>query len=164
MTKLDYVYPKDRNITDLSWNDFDSLVRVIYEKVKDYAPEVIIANSRGGMPLGVHLAHLLGVETNNFGCVSVIRHKDDAIASDLQKPFVLGTLFPELKGKRILITEDTVGTGETMDTLIKLLTQYEPKEIRAACLFLNDHNIEKDYISWGKVSNDYDWFIFPWEK
>lgn len=161
---MKYNYPKNRRKIDLDWEGYDNLVREIFVKVKDYQPDVIIANCRGGLPLGVHLAHLLGIGTQDFGCVLIVRHVDDKIASDLIDPLAKGLLLPNIKDKRVLITEDTVGTGETLEAIRDLLDNYGPKEIRATCLFLNERNLDKKWVDYGKVSTDKDWIIFPWEK
>nr|2VFA_A Chain A, HYPOXANTHINE-GUANINE-XANTHINE PHOSPHORIBOSYLTRANSFERASE, HYPOXANTHINE-GUANINE PHOSPHORIBOSYLTRANSFERASE [synthetic construct]2VFA_B Chain B, HYPOXANTHINE-GUANINE-XANTHINE PHOSPHORIBOSYLTRANSFERASE, HYPOXANTHINE-GUANINE PHOSPHORIBOSYLTRANSFERASE [synthetic construct] len=41
-----------------------------------------------------------------------------------------------LTGKNVLIVEDIIDTGKTMQTLLSLVRQYNPKMVKVACLFI----------------------------
>ena len=50
-----------------------------------------------------------------------------------------------LKGKNILIVEDIIDTGRTMQRLLKLLNKYEPKSINVACLLRKRTHLSDGY-------------------
>ena len=39
-----------------------------------------------------------------------------------------------LRGKNVLIVEDMIDTGRTMQKLLKTISKYEPKSVKVACL------------------------------
>lgn len=62
----------------------------------------------------------------------------------------------QLRGKNVLIVEDIVDTGRTMEQLLKTLTKYEPKTIKVAALLIKRKE--------GKIRNyipDYVGFEIP---
>lgn len=155
---------KGRILINLSWLKYERLVKKLFNKLIDYKPEIIISNARGGLPLGVHLAHLLNIKTKDFGVVMSIRHEDDKIASNLITPEIDRYSLPQIKGKRVLLVEDTIGTGETLEVIRKFLLRRKPKELRIASMFLNQRNLEKKGIYYGRISTDKNWIVFPWER
>ena len=51
----------------------------------------------------------------------------------------------DIKDKTVIIIEDIVDTGNTLDSIIKQLRGYEPKEILVATMLFKPEAFEKDY-------------------
>ena len=52
----------------------------------------------------------------------------------------------DLKGKNVLVVEDIVDTGRTMQKLLNTLKKYEPKKILVACLLRKRTPLSDGYI------------------
>lgn len=50
-----------------------------------------------------------------------------------------------LKGRRVVVVEDIVDTGTTLDEIMELLPKYEPKEIRIATFLMKPENYDKQH-------------------
>lgn len=47
-----------------------------------------------------------------------------------------GDNMESVKGKNVLVVEDIIDTGRTMEKLLDLLSQYQPKSVRVASLLV----------------------------
>ena len=55
------------------------------------------------------------------------------------------SLDDSLRGKNILIVEDIIDTGRTMQKLLKTIAKFEPKSVTVACLLRKrTHLVTKD--------------------
>lgn len=67
---------------------------------------------------------------------------------------VLG-LTEDIKGRTVIVVEDIVDTGNTIDRLIKLLKEYEPADIKVATLLFKPEALQRD------IKPDYVGFSIP---
>lgn len=51
----------------------------------------------------------------------------------------------EIKGRTIVLVEDIIDTGNTVDKLLKVLSQEEPKQIKVAALLFKPSAFQKNY-------------------
>lgn len=165
---------KNKNETNirkikLTWNSFNEIALHLVNEIKmrKINIDLIIGNSRGGLPLAVYMSHHLGVGTENFGVMSVQRHTDDTPEAQVIDPILRGYILPEIKNKNILIVEDTIGTGtSTLSCIIRLLNKFNPKSIRAVAMFVGDvrdSTIPIIYYHMNDNPKQRQWVIFPWE-
>lgn len=50
----------------------------------------------------------------------------------------------DLRGRTVVVIEDIVDSGLTMDNLLHILEEHEPAEVRIASLFVKPDNLQKD--------------------
>ena len=88
----------------------------------------------------------------DFDCeVNFIRMKSyDGTESTGDVKTVLG-IEESLKGRVVVVVEDIVDTGNTLDVIMDLLPKYEPKEIKIATFLMKPENYKKkhtvDYVA-----------------
>jgi len=147
----------------ISWDEYDIAAHQIFCKLKDlqFNPDVIIGVSRGGLILGTHLCHLFEGKPE-MGTIYARRHINDAHFSKLIEPKVSMHMLPNLKGKKVLITEDTIGTGATNSCIKKFLLKKTLKKIMTAVISVQKDVDLKDCVYY--KLNDKIWQVFPWER
>lgn len=140
-----------------------SMCMELYEHIKkdDYCPELLIGVSRGGL---VPLAHLAGEKmfnNRNTRVINVRSYNDDKKRSCVEFMYPVHT--QELQNiKNILVVDDLVDSGNTMDKILTMLRNELPKAtIKVATLYYKPTSmIIPDYF----VATTEDWIVFPWEK
>lgn len=157
------------NLVD--WKKIDKINKKITKEIKEdkYIPDIIISIVRGGMIPSVLISHKLNVR--NVLNITIKETVDDTINSKKLKPKISNiSLLKEVTGKKILVVDDIVGSGETLKELKKEVIKYSPTEIRTAIFFINE-------VNWKKSNNDINykgivdyigeklkgWVVFPWE-
>lgn len=145
MEKLYYSY-------DLFKEDTKELVK----KSKDYEPDVLLAIARGGLTL----AHLMSEAMNmrNLYTLNSI-HYEGELKLDTFNIFNI----PDIShAKKVLIIDDIVDSGETMEEILKILKEKFPYvEFRLATLFYKKTAVlQPDY----SVREATQWINFFWEE
>lgn len=157
----------------LSWNQIDDIVYNLSKKVeKEGKPEVIIAIQRGGLVPAVMLSHILGVR--DILTLSITRTIDDSIDAPKIEPYLPSEMyskFNNLSQKDVLLVDDIIGTGITLQTAQKLLKQSSCLlRFRNLVCIANLNNWEKININKPSEQICYigkevrEWVVFPWEK
>jgi len=77
--------------------------------------------------------------------ISFVKYASYAGIQSSEKVNELIGLNEEIKGRHIIVVEDIVDTGITMDHLLKELHKYHPLSIRLACFCLKPDAFEKDF-------------------
>lgn len=146
LTNWDYIYNLCRNIA----NDV---------KRSGYEPEVIIALARGGWFAGRVLCDFLGLDDLSS---LKIEHYTGTAAIDIGEPYIRYPLSDEaVEGKKVLIVDDIVDTGESMLSAKAYVLERKPKDVRTASLqYLGSSKIDPDYI--GEKLEDWAWIVYPW--
>ena len=74
---------------------------------------------------------------------------------------IISTLFEDAAQKHVLVVDDLVDQGETMDTILAFLEEkYHPSKVMTAALLIKP---------WSKFRPDFfvdttdAWIVFPWE-
>ena len=159
----------------MSWDQYQNgLNRIVdFLKEEDFHPEIIIGIARGGLVLLPHLSHVL--ECEEYGIVKMKRTVSDEPFSLLdERVFTFhGVILPEHLPHRILIVDDIVGYGYTMEETEKILRNYDGghrAEIRKTALVVNEERLRERNISPDNIVDFYcystdksTWIIFPWE-
>lgn len=136
-------------------NRIERLARDIHECFHDESLKVLCI-LKGGYQFCNDLTHHLKVLNRGSGksiqlgidFVRVKSYKNDQSTGEVK--IIGGDSLEELKDKNVLIVEDIVDTGRTMENLLKTLSQYKPKSVKVAALLIKDHNrgtgYKPDYI------------------
>ncbi len=118
-----------------------------------------IAIARGGLVPAALLSQITNQRNIDTFCIARYGedNKEIAISNISDKSL------SHLRDKNILIIDDILDNGKTMDFVKKYVLSYEPKDIKIACLYWKSRSIVKPdyYIS---ACNDDTWIEFPWEQ
>ncbi|NOT10156.1 MAG: hypothetical protein HOP28_18335 [Gemmatimonadales bacterium] len=119
--------PTTRGVLEIDWPFFGELCRALALKVaKDYDPEVILGVAKAGVIPGVVIAALLERE---FASMVVTRKAAGAL------PVVIAGPPSTIKGRRVLIVDETCDTGHTIRLALNEVNGCKPAEVRTAVSF-----------------------------
>ena len=154
----------------LTWEDMEKIINQLAKEIKkDYQPDIIVTIARGGMIPSVMLSHLLRIRE-----VETIKVKEtisDEINAQKREPQIEENKnLKNIEGKRIIIVDDILGRGATIQKVQNYIKKWNPKEVRTVVGLVNEANWEKshqedyhhlvDYV--GKTVRG--WVVFPWEE
>ncbi len=151
------------SIKNVSWDDIVKLSDKIVNEInaRNLQIDTLVPILRGGLPLSLLITNRLkNVETS---CIQIRRSMSNDANADFGKPNFLGiTNSNQIVNKNVLICEDIIDNGESLNLAIKEIKKYNPKSITIATLFNFNKNKYKDAIS-GVKMKEYYWIKFPWE-
>jgi hypoxanthine phosphoribosyltransferase len=115
----------------------------------DFVPDVIVGVARGGIVPARLLSTLLNVK--RVHCITVERMGEVRT--------VVGEIGEDLKGKKVLLVEDMLETGKSMDAALDYLAS-KHAETKTICLYvMPDSSTKPDYFL-REVNRVVE---FPWE-
>lgn len=148
--------PAEREI--LTWERFGTAIRELAQQVANsgFAPDVVVAVARGGLPPGGALAYALG--TKAVGTLNVEFYT--GVDERLDEPQVLPPLLDTdaLHGLRALVVDDVADTGETLALVQRLIAEH-CEEARTAVLYAKSRSVVDPDFVWRHTD---DWITFPW--
>jgi len=144
-------------VLTLTWRNFEKACRKLAYQIRcSYDPECILAIARGGLIVSVRLSHMLDVRCLAF--TSVEYYREPGVKAGRPKLEVPPT--GEYIGKRVLLVDDIIDTGDTVKLIIDLL-RGKIRDLRIAALtFKPWSSIKPNYYGFGPVK---EWVVFPWE-
>ena len=159
----------NNNINYISWKEITDIINYMGSNIeKTYKPEIIISIVRGGMIPSVILAHKLNVR--NVENIKSIETLNDEINAIKQEPIIDTNInLSNIKGKKVLIVDDILGSGATIKKIKEEVKKWKSKEIRTAICIVNEENWEKSNTNNYKDEIEYigksvrGWVVFPWE-
>ena len=144
-----------------NWDYIYNLCRNISTEIKHsgYEPDIIIALARGGWFAGRVLCDFLGLD--DLSSLKV-EHYIGTTAIDSGEPYIKYPLSDNvIEGKKVLIVDDIVDTGESMLSAKAYVEGRKPIEVRTASLqYPGSSKIDPDYV--GKRLEDWAWIVYPW--
>lgn len=158
--------PKELNV---SWNTYDNYAAQLAMDLTLHFREVpankilIIGMSRGGLPLAVHLSHLLELP------MSILNYRRlDGINETTPELFHQHEHIEEYS--HIVLVDDIHDSGHSMKICYDFLKEKSNSEIITASLIYNTHyhgeKKSEEVTFAGKVidtSKEHFWINFPWE-
>ena len=140
----------------ISWPEYGNLAEALAEKVRssDKPIDLVIGIARGGIPVAMVVSDHLGVK------IDFINVKSYKGIAERSSPKILSTLTEAISGKSILLVDDLVDHGVTMEIVRRHLSEQRPKLLLTAVLFKKP---------WSKFEPDYflevvdKWIVFPFE-
>jgi len=149
---------KNINVKFLSWDDICTACHDIKSKIETiYNPDVLISIGRGGMIPTRILADLLDI--NDVYMYSIKLYK--GIAQRNNRPTVQ-SFNHNIEQKNILLVDDIMDSGTTIETVIQNLKRNKPKNIRTATILCKT-SCKRQPTFYSKNSEVNDWIVFPWE-
>ena len=140
----------------IDWTTYGDLVIELTEKIRSSRKkfDLIIGIARGGIPVAMVIADQLGIG------IDIINVKSYTGISKRSKPKIISTLTEDVKRKRVLVVDDLIDEGDTMDTVLGYLRKEGVGYLHTAVLFKKP---------WSKFDPEFylkvldKWVVFPWE-
>lgn len=126
-----------------TYNDFDKAMKILNNKIRNISFDYIYAPPRGGLPLGVHMSHMI--------------NKPLLLSIDEAKKHIGGKIY------NILIIDDISDTGETLKHTMCLLKELTLGKIKSATWHMKPRTKQIPDIYVEVVPNDV-WVVYPWEN
>jgi hypoxanthine phosphoribosyltransferase len=140
-----------RDILDADWPFFGELCRALALRVaREYQPEIVLGIAKAGVIPGVVVASILQCE---FTSMAVTRRDED------ESPVLISGPPPTIRGRRILVVDETCESGSTMRLALNEVRAMKPAEVRSAVSFKTGeytpdfHAFETD-----------NFIILPWDR
>lgn len=152
-------------IVQLSWDQYDDLVRAIVKQVRNdnFEPELIVGIARGGLPLLTTISSCLNVR--EVGVIFVQKTVTDAQFADKHPSAILyGTGLPyTVACKNVLLVDDIIRSGQSLNKSLEVLNDLGAASIKVAALYKQITVYDfAPYVA-VDVKKD-DWIVFPWDK
>ncbi len=119
--------PPPRGVLEIDWPFFGELCRALALKVaREFQPEVILGIAKAGVIPGVVVASILQVE---FASMAVTRRDAGG------EPILVTGPPPSIRGRRVLLVDETCDTGSTMKLALNEVRILKPKAVKTAVSF-----------------------------
>jgi hypoxanthine phosphoribosyltransferase len=120
-----------KGVLEIEWPFFGELSRGLALKVaREYDPEVVIGIATAGVIPGAVIAAIMGKE---FHSLVVSRKFGSSLARET--PAIFGSAPKEVRGRRVLIVDETCDSGDTIRLAISAVTDAGASEIKTAVAF-----------------------------
>ena len=143
--------PSSKGVLEVDWPFFGELCRALALRVaREYEPEIVLGVAKAGVIPGVVVASILQTE---FSSMTVTRQEAGA------EPVLVSGPPPTIRGRRVLLVDETCNTGSTMKLALSEVRALRPAEVRTAVSFKT-----------GEYSPDFHAFetdsfiILPWDR
>lgn len=151
---------------NLTWNDVEQLSLAIAEAVREsgYTFDTIVGVARSGWVPAVIVAHELGVR--EVATLSIRRNLSDGVDSHKAAPRLVDISPLAQAGKKWLVIEDIVGSGETV-RFIREQYGVDGRDIYVASLVFNAANGDRAQVNEMvefHAREVTEWVRFPWER
>ncbi|MCD6323859.1 MAG: phosphoribosyltransferase [Desulfurococcales archaeon] len=140
-----------------SWDDIHLYSAKLALKVlEDYRPDIIIGVLRGGYIVARIVADIMGVK--DLGVVEVKFYK--GVGETAEKPVITQPLVADVKDKNVLIVDDVVDSGRTLQIVTEQTRLRGAKNLKSASIYYKPRSIARpDYF----IVETSKWILFPWE-
>jgi hypothetical protein len=143
--------PSPRGVLEVDWPFFGEICRALALRVaRDYEPEVVLGIAKAGVIPGVVIASILQCEFTSM----VVTRRDAG-----EEPVLVAGPPATIRGRRVLIVDETCDTGSTMKLALNEVRALKPKSVKTAVSFKT-----------GAYAPDYHAFetentiILPWDR
>lgn len=149
----------------MTWDELGNAASNILREIKNRNIKVdtVVPVLRGGAPLGGMIScNMKGTDT---AYIHIRRSTSDDKNAFLGTPVLKGiTNENAIKGKHILIVDDLLDKGVTMQFAIDELKKLEPASIHVAVIYNFTDNQDEEMFITGSKLEEKKWIVFPWEK
>ena len=142
-------------VLHVEWPLFGELSRALALKVsREYDPDLVVGIATAGVVPGAVVAAMLGREFHSL--VVSRKYRAEEVR---ETPAVLSSAPGEVRGKRILIVDETCDSGETMRLAIGAIVNAGALEVRTAVEFRTG-TFEPDFHALATAST----IVLPWDR
>jgi hypoxanthine phosphoribosyltransferase len=140
-----------RGVLEVDWPFFGELCRALALRVaREYQPEIVLGVAKAGVIPGVVVASILQCE---FSSMAVTRRTAGA------QPVLVSGPPPSIRGRRILVVDETCDTGSTMRLALSEVRALKPSEVRSAVSFKTG-----EYTPDFHAFETENFIILPWDR
>jgi uncharacterized protein len=144
------------SVFELSWELFGELCRVLALRVyREYDPDMVVGIATAGVIPAAVIADILQVD---FYSMKISRRADGM--EEQREPMLLSTAPVQAAGKRVLLVDEIVTSGDTMRIAKAAMRDVVPAEIRTAACFCRTTGYQPDFHA---LPTD-DLVVFPWDR
>lgn len=148
-------FDRTKGVIDVEWPFFGELSRGLALKVsREYDPEVVLGIATAGVIPGAVIAAILNREFHSI--VVSRRFGADTVR---QTPAVLGAAPADIRGRRVLIVDETCDTGDTIRLAVASAANAGASEVRTAVAFKTG-DYQPDFHALATEST----IILPWDR
>ena len=146
---------QSKGVFEVEWPLFGELSRALALKVvRSYDPEIIVGIATAGVVPGAVIAAILDRE---FHSIVVSRRYQAEIVRDT--PAIFGAVPPAVRGRRVLIVDETCDSGATMRLAVSAIVNVGAAEVRTAVAFQTG-SFEPDFHALATEST----IVLPWDR
>jgi hypoxanthine phosphoribosyltransferase len=143
--------PTSKGVLEVDWPFFGELCRALALRVaREYEPEIVLGIAKAGVIPGVVVASILQTE---FSSMAVTRQEVGA------QPVLVSGPPPSIRGRRVLIVDETCDTGSTLKLALSEVRALRPAEVRTAVSFKTG-DYSPDFYAFETDS----FIILPWDR
>lgn len=144
-----------RELFQVDWPLFGELSRALALKVaRQFDPEVVVGIATAGV---VPAAAVAAILDRPFHSIMVSRrYRSESVR---ETPAVFGSAPAEVRGKRVLLVDETCGSGETLRLAIAAIVNAGAADVRTAVSFKTDA-YEPDFYALETEST----IVLPWDR
>ncbi|MEM1687382.1 MAG: phosphoribosyltransferase [Zestosphaera sp.] len=142
----------------LTWKKiYEAVLKLALDIIKEGLEiDLIVGILRGGYIVARILSDILG--TDNIGVVEVKFYR--GIEERAERPIITQPLTADVRGKNILIVDDVVDSGRTLEIVTEQVRLRGARSVKTAVLFYKPKSIIKpDFFAQETMK----WVVFPWE-
>jgi hypoxanthine phosphoribosyltransferase len=143
-----------RGILEVDWPLFGELSRALALKVaRGFDPELVVGIATAGVVPGAVIAAIL---RRDFHSVLITRRVEGGVR---ETPAVMGAAPPAVRGRRVLLVDETCDTGDTMRLAVAAIVNAGAADVRTAVGFRTG-SYEPDFAGLETEST----IILPWDR
>ncbi|MGD2134983.1 MAG: phosphoribosyltransferase family protein [Gemmatimonadales bacterium] len=140
-----------RDVLEVDWTFFGELCRGLALRIaREYDPDLVIGIAKAGVLPGAVVASILQTD---FAAMSITRPKSS------RRPKLVAGPPETVKGRRILIVDETCDTGDTLKVALAAVRPLGPSDVRTAVSFMTGP-YEPDYHALQTES----FIVLPWDR
>jgi hypoxanthine phosphoribosyltransferase len=140
-----------RGVLEVDWPFFGELCRALALRVaKEYQPEIVLGIAKAGVIPGVVVASIMQCD---FASMTVTR--DDPAA----QPVLVSGPPSSIRGRRILLVDETCDTGSTMRLALNEVRALKPSQVKTAVSFKTGEYAPDFY-----AFETENFIILPWDR
>ena len=149
---------KELKILFLGWNELHKILLDLAIRIKENKMEfdTIYAIMKGGLIPARILMDLLNID--ELGVIGVKFYRRVGIHD--KKPVITHPPTIGVTGKRVLIVDDVVDTGKTLQLVIEELSRYDAEKIVSLAIYVKPWAMMTPDLYYGVTDK---WVVFPWE-
>jgi uncharacterized protein len=144
-----------KGVFEVEWPLFGELSRALALKVaREYDPEVVVGIATAGVVPGAVIAAILGREFH-----SMVVSRRFGTETVRESPAVLSAAPLSVRGRRVLIVDETCDTGDTIRLAVAAMVNAGASEVRTAVAFQTG-SYAPDFHALATDST----IILPWDR
>jgi uncharacterized protein len=144
-----------KGVLEVEWALFGELSRALALKVaREYDPEIVLGVATAGVIPGAVVAAILGREFHSI--IVSRRYQSESVR---ETPAVFGAVPSAVRGRRVLIVDETCDSGVTMRLAVSAIVNAGAAEVRTAVAFKTGA-FEPDYHALATEST----IVLPWDR